>query len=312
MGSNTNTDAVAGARLVAASPGRPQEVDERAQRIGGLEFALFRFGQWLKSPRPYLMMLGFGLFLGFWYLSVEVWRLPRFNGMPGLTVVFDEWFSESPAFGLSIYTPDYYQHILVSLQRVAIAFALATIIGVPLGLLLGWSQTFRDYVFPLFEVLRPIPALAWVPLAILMFVGTETPVIFITFLPAFFATTLNTMLGVQSIDESYIRAARCLGARRAQIFRQVILPGSLPFIFTGLQISMGVAWFSLVAGEMISGEYGLGYVIYTSYTMVSYPTIVIGMITLGIVGYASSAIVRVVGNLLMRWRVRELALDEKQ
>ena len=258
------------------------------------------------------MMLGFGLFLGFWYLSVEVWRLPRFNGMPGLTVVFDEWFSKSPAFGLSIYTPDYYQHILVSLQRVAIAFALATIIGVPLGLLLGWSETFRDYVFPLFEVLRPIPALAWVPLAILMFVGTETPVIFITFLPAFFATTLNTMLGVQSIDKSYIRAARCLGARRAQIFRQVILPGSLPFIFTGLQISMGVAWFSLVAGEMISGEYGLGYVIYTSYTMVSYPTIVIGMITLGIVGYASSAIVRVVGNLLMRWRVRELALDEKQ
>ena len=87
------------------------------------------------------------------------------------------------------------------------------------------------------------------------------------------------------------------------------MPGALPFIFTGLQIAMGVAWFSLVAGEMISGEYGLGYIIYTSYTLVSYPTIFIGMITLGMVGYATSAIVRIVGYWLMQWRVRELALD---
>ena len=311
MGTSSSTEVVAGAHVGTASPGSPQGGEENGPRIGGLEFALFRLVQWLKSPRPYLMVLGFGLFLAFWYLSVEVWKLPRFNGMPGLTVVVEEWLSESPAFGLSVYTPEYYQHIYVSVRRVAIAFALATIIGVPLGLLLGWSQTFRDYVFPIFEILRPIPALAWVPLAILMFTGTETPVIFITFLPAFFATTLNTMLGVQSIDEAYIRAARCLGARRTQIFRQVILPGSMPFIFTWLQISMGVAWFSLVAGEMISGEYGLGYVIYTSYTMVSYPTIVIGMITLGIVGYASSALVRVIGNMLMRWHVRELALEGK-
>jgi NitT/TauT family transport system permease protein len=117
------------------------------------------------------------------------------------------------------------------------------------------------------------------------------------------------MLGVQSIDENYFRAASCLGARRWQVFRHIVVPGSLPYIFTGLQISIGLAWFSLVAGEMISGEYGLGYVIYTSYTMVSYPTIVIGMITLGIVGYVSSAIIRLVGMMLMRWHSRELGLD---
>ena len=141
-----------------------------------------------------------------------------------------------------------------------------------------------------------------------MFKGTESPVIFITFLPAFFATTLNTMLGVQSIDESYIRAAYCLGAKRAQIFRHVVLPGALPFIFTGLQISMGVGWFSLVAGEMISGEFGLGYVIYSGYTLVSYPVIAIGMITLGVVGWISSALVRIAGTSLMQWRVRSLGL----
>jgi len=115
------------------------------------------------------------------------------------------------------------------------------------------------------------------------------------------------MLGVESIDEAFVRAARCLGASRRQVFRHVIVPGAMPFIFTGLQISVGVAWFSLVAAEMVSGQFGLGYVINTSYTMVRYPTIVIGMVTLGAVGYATSALVRVAGTRLMRWRERALA-----
>jgi ABC-type nitrate/sulfonate/bicarbonate transport system permease component len=254
------------------------------------------------------MLVGFTLFIGFWYLAVEVWKLPRFSEMPGPTVVVREWFSRNPTYGLSIFTPEYYMHIWVSTRRVAIAFFLATAIGVPLGLFLGWSERFKQYVFPVFELLRPIPPLAWVPLAIVMFKGSETPIIFLTFLASFYATALNTMLGVESIDVSYTRAASCLGATRWQVFLHVIVPGSMPFIFTGLQISVGVAWFSLVAGEMVSGQYGLGYVINTSYTMVRYPTIVIGMITLGIVGYATSAIVRLVGAYLMQWRSRELAL----
>ena len=132
--------------------------------------------------------------------------------------------------------------------------------------------------------------------------------IFLTFLASFFATALNTMLGVQSIDESYSARGRLPGRERWQVFRHVIIPGALPFIFTGLQISVGVAWFSLVAAEMVSGEYGLGYVINTSYMNVQYPMIIIGMVTLGIVGYATSALVRLAGDYLMQWRVRELAL----
>lgn len=274
----------------------------------GWALTAFRIAQWIKSPKPYLMLLGFAILLGLWYLTVEVWKLPRFADMPGLTVVVRELFSQDPVYGLSIYTPEYYQHIWVSVRRVAIAFFLATALGVPLGLFLGWSQKFREYVFPVFETLRPIPILAWVPLAILMFTGSETPVIFLTFLASFFATALNTMLGVESIDESYSRAAYCLGASKWQVFREVIVPGAMPFIFTGLQISIGVAWFSLVAGEMVSGEFGLGYVINTSYTMVRYPTIIIGMVTLGAVGYVTSALVRMVGDYMMQWRVRELAL----
>jgi NitT/TauT family transport system permease protein len=280
----------------------------QATMATGLTLTMFRLSQWLKSPKPYLMITGFAILLGMWYFTVEVWKLPRFKDMPGLTVVVKELFSKDPTYGLSLYTPEYYQHIWVSVRRIGIAFSLATALGVPLGLFLGWSKTFREYVFPLFETLRPIPILAWVPLAILMFSGSETPVIFLTFLASFFATALNTMLGVESIDESYSRAASCLGASRWQIFREVIVPGAMPFIFTGLQISIGVAWFSLVAGEMVSGQFGLGYVINTSYTMVRYPTIVIGMITLGAVGYTTSAMVRMAGDYMMQWRVRELAL----
>jgi NitT/TauT family transport system permease protein len=291
------------ASLPAAKPG---------DGAGRQETVVFRLTHWLRSPRPYLMLVGFALFLGFWYLTVEVWKLPRFAQMPGPTDVITEWLSPDPSYGLSIYSPEYYQHIWVSWRRVSIAFLLATATGVPLGLFLGWSQRFKDYVFPVFELLRPIPPLAWVPLAIIMFQGSETPIVFLTFLASFYATTLNTMLGVESIDVSFVRAAYCLGAKRPQVFWHVIVPGAMPFIFTGLQISVGVAWFSLVAGEMVSGQYGLGYLINTSYTMVQYPTMVIGMITLGLVGYLTSAAVRILGNYLMQWRARELAIGAER
>jgi NitT/TauT family transport system permease protein len=280
----------------------------RSQAHARLALAGFHLGEWFKSPRPYLLLLGYALFLSFWYLTVEVLRLPRFSKMPGLTQVVEEWLSRDPMFGLSIHTPIYYDHIWVSLRRIGIAFGLATVLGVSVGLLIGWSSTFKEYVFPVFEVLRPIPILAWVPLAIIMFSGSETPVVFLTFLASFFATALNTMLGVRSIEPHYVLAASCLGASRWQVFRHVIVPGALPFIFTGLQISMGVAWFSLAAAEMVSGQFGLGYLINTSYTMVQYPTIVIGMLTLGMVGYVTSAVVRLAGDRLMSWRVRGLAM----
>ena len=286
--------------------GRPQP-----EEMTSLGLTMYRMSLWLKSPRPYLMVVGFALLLGFWYLTVEVWRLPRFKEMPGITAVIREWLSPNPTYGLSFYTAEYYQHIGMSVWRIAQAFFLATVIGVPFGLFLGWSRKFKEYVFPVFELLRPIPILAWVPLAIVMFIATESAVVYLAFLASFFATALNTMLGVESIDESYVRAASCLGAGKWQVFRHVIVPGALPFIFTGLQISIGVSWFSLVAAEMVSGQYGLGYVINTSYMMVRYPTIVIGMITLGFVGYVTSALVRIAGDYLMEWRVRELALAER-
>ena len=279
-----------------------------AGEIGAWDMFMYRLSKWLRSPTPYRMLVGFALFFGAWFLLSEVFKFWRFASLPGPRQVLTEWFNPNPVYGMSLYTPDYYTHVWMSLRRVLIAFVIATGLGVPFGLFLGWSKSFREFTFPVFETLRPIPVLAWVPLAIVMFRGDETPVIFLTTLASFYATALNTMLGVQSIDEAYPRAAACLGASKWQIFRHIIVPGALPFIFTGLQISVGVAWFSLVAAEMVSGEYGLGYLINTSYVNVQYPVIISGMISVGIVGYVSSALVRLAGDYLMQWRVRELAL----
>ena len=263
---------------------------------------------YLRTPKLYLMVIGFGLTLAFWHFAVDVWRLPRFKEMPGLTQVLDEWRSTHPAFGISLFTSDYYRDIWVSCRRVFISFLVATSLGIPVGLLLGWSRKFRGYVFSVFELLRPIPVIAWVPLAILMFTGQESPVIFLVSMATFFATALNTKLGVEAVDESCIRAAQCLGAKRRQVFWHVVIPGALPYMFTGLQIGVGVAWFSLVVGEMVAGQFGLGYRINAAYTTIAYPTMAISMITLGLVGYASSALIRLLGNALMHWRAKEFAL----
>ena len=192
-------------------------------------------------------------------------------------------------------------------RRVLIAFTFSLAFGVPLGLVMGWYVKFKEFTFPVFETLRPIPILAWVPLAILMFSSEEGPVIYLTFLSAFFAVTLNALLGVQSIDRDLVRAAYCLGSSRRDVFRHVVIPGAMPYVFIGLQIAMGVAWFSLVAGEMIAGRFGLGYLVNTAYTTARYPTIVIAMFTLGFIGWISSALIRMVGNRLMQYRARVLS-----
>ena len=163
--------------------------------------------RWTRSPRPYLLLLGFAIFLAAWHLTTSVLEVPIFRKIPPPAVVLREWFNPEPFFGVSVYTSLYYSHIAYSVYRAYTAFALAVLLGVPLGILIGWNRTFKEYAFPLVEIFRPIPPLSWVPLAILMLPGTEPPVIFVTFIAAFFATVLNTLLGVQSIDRGYFRAA---------------------------------------------------------------------------------------------------------
>lgn len=274
----------------------------------GLRSFLSRISGWRVSQRFWRMLAGYSGAVVVWYCAVMWLPFDAFQRLPNPVEVVVEWFSPDPPYGISVFTEDYYIHILYSTYRATTSFFLALVLGVPLGILMGWKIPVRQYTSVLIGILRPIPPLAWVPLAILMFPGVEPAVIFVTFLVAFFATTINSLLGVRSIHEDYFRAAECLGASPADILRDVIIPGAMPSIFTGLQIAMGAAWFSLVAGEMIAAQFGLGFLIWESYNLVQYPTIVIGMATLGLIGYASSAVIRIVGDRLMRWRLESLGV----
>lgn len=266
----------------------------------------YRLKRLLANPELLRKLAGLLAFMAIWYVLTGLLQLPRFNKIPDPVAVLREWLSPRPVYGISIFTRAYYLDMLYSVARTYAAFILAVTLGVSLGLVMGWSRLFFDYSFPLVEILRPMPPLSWIPLAVLILPGIELPVVFVTFIAAFFATVLNTLLGVLSIDESYFRAARCLGSRPKHIFLHVVVPGALPYIFTGLQIAMGVAWMSLVAGEIISGQRGLGYMIYERYSLYHYSDVVIGMGTLGLLGYGSSAAVRALGNKLMAWRLRSL------
>lgn len=196
----------------------------------------------------------------------------------------------------------FYMHIGVSVRRVLIAFSLATGLGVTVGVLMGRWRVATDIMMPYIEILRPIPAVAWIPLAILMFPSEETSIIYITFLGAFFPIVLNTVHGVQQTPEALIRVAQAFGANNRAMLRHVILPGALPSIMAGLAIGMGVAWFSLLAGEIISGQYGIGYFTWTSYTLVEYPNIIIGMLTIGALGTLSTWLVRKASVPALRWQ----------
>lgn len=199
---------------------------------------------------------------------------------------------------------DFYLHVMHSLQRIAIAYGLAVVIGVSLGVMMGRSRWAEDIILPYIELLRPIPAVAWIPLAILMFPSEQSSIIFITFLGALFPVVLNTVHGVEQTPDVLVRAARSLGASNRAILWHVIIPSAMPSIVAGLAIGMGVAWFSLLAGEIISGQYGIGYFTWTSYTLIQYPEIIIGMLTIGGLGSLCTLLVRKACAPLLRWQTK--------
>lgn len=198
-------------------------------------------------------------------------------------------------------------HVASSLRRVGIGYAIAAALGIALGLAIGRSQRASDVLLPPLELLRPIPAVAWIPLAVLMFPSSEASMIYITFIGALFPILLNTVHGVENVDPRLVASAQSLGGTRSAILREVILPGAAPSIVTGLAIGMGTSWFCLVTAEMISGQFGIGYYTWESYTIQNYADIVVGMALIGILGMGSSALLRWIGALLTPWHATESA-----
>ncbi len=186
--------------------------------------------------------------------------------------------------------------------RVYAGVITACLVAIPMGLMIGWNRVFSDLTFPTLEILRPIPGIAYIPVAILFFPWEEASIAFICFVGAFFPILLNTITGVKLIDRDYFRAARCLGSSPRQIFLHVVMPGAMPSISVGAALGMGIGWMASVAGEMISGKWGLGYRIWEAYTLIRYPLIVDGMIAIGILGLASSVLIRVLTIRMIPWR----------
>jgi NitT/TauT family transport system permease protein len=193
---------------------------------------------------------------------------------------------------------------IASFSRVLSGFALAQLIGIPVGLLMAMSRTLRYLWFPPLEILRPIPPLAWVPTSIIFWPTTELCIIFVIFLGAFFTVVLTVLGGARAIDERLIRAARSFGSKPRDIFWRIVLPATLPSIITGMAVGMGVTWEVVVAAEMIAGKSGLGYFTWASYVGGNYPQIIVGMASIGIAGYLSSGAIRLLGKRATPWQRR--------
>lgn len=233
----------------------------------------------------------------FWYLAVKYHLnlgIMTFANVPSpADVVTSAWEL--------VHSPKLWAHVSSSLYRVFAGFVVASILGVGLGLAIGRSRLTADLLLPPLEILRPIPAVAWIPLAILMFPSGEFSMIFITFTGALFPILLNTIHGVENVDARLVASARSLGGTRLAIFREVIFPAAAPSIITGLSIGMGTCWFCLVTAEMISGQFGIGYYTWESYTLQNYANIVVGMLLIGILGMGSSVLIKKIGQRLTPW-----------
>jgi len=194
------------------------------------------------------------------------------------------------------------QDILASLKRVGTALGTASLIGFPLGALLGGSRYFAWSVEPVVGFFRPIPPLAWIPLSILWFGISDAQNIFIIFLAAVFPIILNTMEGVRDVDKQLIRAARTLGASRLTIAFTVILPAALPAMFVGFRVGTGIAWMALVAGELVASTSGLGYLINQGRYLFRSDYIIVGMVLIGFIGLMLDGCVRLLQAIVTPWR----------
>ena len=192
-------------------------------------------------------------------------------------------------------------HILDSLYRVLLAVGSATVLGVPLGLAMGWSPRFRFAVDPLLEFIRPIPPLAWIPLSILWFGIGDVQIVYIIFLAAFFPIVLNSLAGARDVDIYLVRAGLSLGAKPRELFLTVVLPAALPHIFTGMRIGLGIGWMALVAGELVAAPSGLGYMINNARTLFRSDYILLGMVLIGVLGLVLDFLMRQAARLAMPW-----------
>ena len=246
--------------------------------------------------------------------------VPNWRGASAIMVFFILWealvrfdvasFGKIPApiavlevlFSQYLTSAHYWQSWWASFERVLYGFVLAQALGIPLGLLLGTRKRFNYLAYPVVELLRPIPPLAWVPLSILFWPTTQLSIIFITFIGAFFIIVINVHDSVRGIKKEHMWLAMSMGATRSQIFRRIIVPSVVPSIAVGMSLGIAVTWNVVIAAEMIASDSGLGRLTWEGYVSQTGPVVIIGMISIGLAGYLSTKVVDWVETKMMPWK----------
>lgn len=252
-----------------------------------------------KTKRVAFGALGIFVFLCIWYVATKFTSLGRI--MPDPVVVFSSFFK---AFVVPIGTKSMALHILISLRRMLIPYAVGGVCGVVIGILMGWYKIADSIFMPYIQMLRPIPPIAWIPLSIIWFGFGEGSKYFLIFLACFFTIALTTYNGVHSVDDTLIRAARMLGAKDSQLFTTIVLPTTVPYIFSGLQVALGSAWATIVAAEMIRSSEGVGWLIVSGQDVGNMTQIMVGIVAIALTGLTITTIMRGVESKLCAWTVR--------
>ncbi|MGB3310299.1 MAG: nitrate ABC transporter permease [Nodosilinea sp.] len=230
-----------------------------------------------------LFMLSLGLFLLFWEVGARAgWFV---KGVPTASETIKEfwWWVSNPFFDNGPNDLGIGWNLLISLRRVAIGYILASLVAVPLGILIGISPVAYKAFNPYVQLLKPVSPLAWLPLGLYILRDSEQTGVFIIFISSIWPTLINTAFGVASVDKDYMDVANTLGASRLRTIVKVIIPAALPNIVSGLRISMGIAWLVIVAAEMLLGT-GLGYFIWNEWNNLSIANILVAIFIIGLVG----------------------------
>lgn len=255
----------------------------------------------LKKTNFFLGFLSILVFLSVWQLAVMFsWVNTKFLESPFdvLKLLVLKTYTKTPDGALL------QQHILSSLSVVLSGFFLATIIGIPLGLLMGWNRLFERFIRPVFEIIRPIPTIAWIPIVVLFLgIGIRAKALII-FFSAFIAIVINSYTGIQMTNKVLINVAKTCGASNFRIFLKVGIPSSLPMVFAGMRIAIGTSWGAVVAAEMLAASRGLGFMISLGRTYMRVDLIIGGIVVIGILGMLFTAIFSYIEDKFLKWRSR--------
>jgi NitT/TauT family transport system permease protein len=212
------------------------------------------------------------------------------------------WAFGSSGLSLNPYSGTWLANLLFSAERVGKGFLLAILVAVPVGLAIGWNRIASGALDPTVQLLRPIPITAWLPFSIAVFGIRDMGAVFLIALGAFYPMVVNTAQGARDIERNLVRAAMMMGAGRWTILRRVVLPASLPSIFTGLRIGLGIAWTAVIVAEMVAVKSGLGYVLWDAYYVGRMDVVIADMATIGLLGLISDRVILLIERWVLAWR----------